>query len=334
MLKKITVLVGAAAALIGVSLFVSACSSLPGDAAASVNGVVISKDDVNHRIDLTRVLFPSEVPEDTESQEFIDYRSLVTKQMVSEEMEKQEADKRGLSVSDQEVEDALAVYVEDKYLGDVEKMQQAFAEQGVSVDDLRAEIRRDILHQKLLDSVHSETVVTEQEVADFYELNKSRYVYPEKRQVRQIVLSDQATAQAAAARIASGEDFATVAAAVSTDSSTASKGGLIGLMSKDQLPAAIADAAFSLSQSEVSQPFQADSKWYIVKVDIVSPASNKTLDELKDDLMLFLTNQRFAQRWRDYSAQLWDTYDIEYADGYEPSEEALEGTGAETQPGQ
>ncbi len=323
MLKKMMIL--AAGAIAGVVLMLtSAGCGLPDNAAASVEGVIITKDDVQHRIDITSVLFPTEVPEDRESQEFIDYRNNVTKQLVSEEMEKQEAEKRDIVVTPDEIEESLTIYIEDKYFGNVEKMEEAFAEQGISVDDLRAEIERDLRHQKLLDAIHEETTITDEEVAAFYEENKGKYIYPEKRQVRQIVVADEASAQAAVARVAAGEEFADVAAEVSRDGATASKGGLVGLVSKEQLPADISQVAFSLGRGEVSQPFQSGPGWYVLKVEIITPPSNKTLDDLKDELSYYMRNQKFAQHWKDYSAELWETYDIKYADGYQPPEPETE----------
>jgi foldase protein PrsA len=320
MLNKLMILVAGVVAGTWLMLSMAGCG-LPEDAAASVNGVIISKDDVQHRIDVTAILFPSEVPEDRESQEFIDYRGNVTKQLVSEEIERQEAEKRGISVSPDEIEESLTIYVEDKYFGDVEKMEEAFAGQGISIDDLRAEIERDLRHEKMLDAVHEETTITDEEVESFYNENKARYVYPERRQIRQIVVPDQAAAQAAAARIAGGEDFTAVASEVSVDGATAANGGLVGMVSQDQLPADIGQRAFSLDMNSVSEPFQSGSSWYIIKVEIITPASNKTFDEIKDELSFYLRNQKFAQRWKDYSAELWDEYDIEYAEGYEPPPE-------------
>ncbi len=323
----------AAAAAVVMLLTVIGCGLSENDA-ASVNGVPISKEAVDHRIELTRILFPSEVPADTESQEFLDYRGKVTKQLVSEEIERQEAEKRGLSVSDEEVEDALGIYVEDKYLGNVEKMEQSFADQGVSVDDLRDEIRRDLLHQKLLNSVRDETEVTDEEVAQFYEENRDRYVYPEKRQVRQVVCNDQATAQQAASRLTAGEDITVVAKELSVDAATANRAGLIGMVSRDQLPPKVGEVAFSMQEKQVSQPFQGDdSRWYVLQVDLVTPASNKTLEDLQEELKFYLRNQRCSERWREYSEELWQTYDIKYAEGYTPPPEGESDTGTATTEG-
>ncbi len=307
-----------AAAAIAVS---TAGCGLPDDAAASVNGAIITKDEVQHRIDVTAVLYPNEVPEDRESQEFIDYRGNVTKQLVSEEMERQEAEERGVSVTADEIEESLTIYVEDKYLGDVEKMEEAFANDGISVDELRAEIERDLLHQKMLDSFHEETTISEEEVQAFYEQNKAKYIHPEQRQVRIITTATEDEAAAALARISAGEEFSAVAMEVSIDGATAQKGGLIGLVDRKSLPENVADAAFGLSYNQVSQLFQNGSGWSIVKVEIILPESNQTFDDLKDELTFFLRNQKFSERWKEYSAELWDTYDIEYAEGYEPPEE-------------
>lgn len=319
MFRKSVILVMGVLAAAAIAVSTAGCG-LPDDAAASVNGVIITKDDVKHRIDIAAILYPQEVPADRESQEFLDYRGNVTKQLVSEEMEKQEAEKRGISVSTDEIEESLTIYVEDKYLGDVEKMEEVFANDGVSIDELRAEIERDLLHQKMLDSFHEETTISDEEVRAFYDQNQANYVHAERRQLRIITTATEAEAEAALARITAGEQFATVATEVSLDGATAQKGGLMGMVTADGLSADIGQVAFSMSYGEISQPFQTGSGWSIVKVEIIIPEANQSFEDLKEDLSFYMRNQKFSERWKEYSAELWETYDIEYADGYEPPE--------------
>ena len=318
MLRRSFWAAGLVVAILAAVILVSGCSSLPPDAAATVNGKVISKDDVAARITVAKGLQPASVPTDTGSEDYKNLQRDVTEQLVAEETERQEAEKRNITVSADEVDALIQQVVEDKYLGSIQKMQEDFAKRGLNEDDLRQELLRRLLHQKILDSLRAEVPVSEDEIRAQYNANIGNYVYPEKRQVRQIVVSTQAAAESAASRLAAGEDMTTVAKQVSIDTKTKDNGGNLGLVTRDALPKAVGDVAFSLQAKQVSAPFLADQRWYIVKVEIITPASNKTYDEVKSDLMKFASNQKLAERYKTYVEEVKASYDVQYADGYEP----------------
>src|SRR5574341_1304828 len=77
-------------------------------------------------------------------------------------------------------------------------------------------------------------------------------------------------AQAAIARLEDGEDFAVVAADVSTDTETAYRGGNLGWIEKDSETgrgAAFDEALFALGAGEISDPVQDEAGlWHIIKV--------------------------------------------------------------------
>lgn len=63
-----------------------------------------------------------------------------------------------------------------------------------------------------------------------------------------------------------GADFEQLARTNSTDTTTAATGGQLGWSTREELPPAITEAAFSLQLGEVSQPVQTDFGWHIVRV--------------------------------------------------------------------
>ncbi|MFA6000962.1 MAG: peptidyl-prolyl cis-trans isomerase [Thermoleophilia bacterium] len=305
---------------IAAAFLAAGCSNVPDNAAATVNGKVITKDEVADRIRVGGAINPASVPSDTQSEEFKRIQSGTTEQMVAEEVEMQEAEKRGITVTPDEIEPIVDQVIEDKYLGSLQKMQEDFAKRGLKEDDLRKEILRRILHQKVLESLRGEVPVSDAEVQAQYDDNKGNYVYPEKRQVRQVVLADEATANSVMTRIAAGEDMAVIAGQSSIDSKTKTNGGLVGLVPQAALPKAVGDVAFSLPVHQVSTPFKADLGWYVVRVELITPASNQTFDSVKDDLRKYMSNQKLAERYKVYVEEVKAEYDIEYADDYAPRE--------------
>ncbi len=89
----------------------------------------------------------------------------------------------------------------------------------------------------------------------------------EEVHARHILVATLADAQAARDRIVNkGEDFATVAKEVSTDTSTKDKGGDLGWFPKDQMVKEFSDVAFSLQVNEISQPVQTTYGYHIIQV--------------------------------------------------------------------
>ncbi len=310
------------------------CSSLPDNAAASVNGVIITKAGVANRIRVIKGMEPQYVPSNSQGSGYNQLQRDVTEQLVGEELEKQLCQKRGITVSDKEIDPLVKQIVDDQYYGDASKMEKDFAKRGVTIQDLRDNLRAQLLHKKLLASIEAEVPVSDAEVQALYNKNKSSYVYPEKRQVRQIVVADQAAAQQVENQLAGGQDFATLAGKVSIDGSTKSKGGLVGLVTQPALPPAIGQAAFSMQRDQVSAPIQSVLGWYIIKIDIIEPASNRTYDQVKDQLKQMLQTDKMSQHYNDVTAQFKKSSDVEFADGFSPkAHTASHATATSTQPG-
>jgi peptidyl-prolyl cis-trans isomerase D len=113
--------------------------------------------------------------------------------------------------------------------------------------------------------------------------------------VRHILVADQTTADEVYALLKAGEDFATLAATYSTDSSK-DNGGDIGWISKGATVPEFETAAFSMDVGEISEPVQSQYGYHIIQVlghemrplsadeysKAVDDAFNAFLDELRN----------------------------------------------------
>jgi peptidyl-prolyl cis-trans isomerase D len=129
--------------------------------------------------------------------------------------------------------------------------------------------------------------VSDADVKKSYEDNLKQYITPERRHIQQIVFPTMAQAQAASARIKSGISFATIATErglklSDIDLGTVPKSGIID--------PAVADAAFSLKQGEVSGPVQGQFGVVIVTVLQIEAGETKPLSVvapfIRDDIAL------------------------------------------------
>ena len=131
--------------------------------------------------------------------------------------------------------------------------------------------------------------VTDAQIQQQYDANKSTYVIPEKRDVQQIDFKTMAEAQAGRAKIASGTTFDALAAERGLKPEQTS----LGTLAEDELPDADrAKAIFALPQGEVSQPIKTGFGGFVLaRVSKIAPGSTKTLADVKEELRKTLTAQ-------------------------------------------
>ena len=126
-----------------------------------------------------------------------------------------------------------------------------------------------------------------------YKDQSSRFDQPKRVRARHILVKVAAGApaeadaaakqkvEAAAARVAKGEDFGLVAGAVSEDAATKARGGDLGFVAEGMVEKAFADAAFALEQGKVSPPVRTAAGWHVIRADQVVPAKKVSLEEAR-----------------------------------------------------
>jgi parvulin-like peptidyl-prolyl isomerase len=113
-------------------------------------------------------------------------------------------------------------------------------------------------------------------------------------------------------RLQKGEDFATLAAEVSTDEITKQYGGDLGWLPQGILLPELDQAAFSLPEGNVSKPIVTTTGYYIIKVAEID--NNKAIDDYYRQILAsnafsnWFTKQRDATEIRRYLDQAKATW--------------------------
>lgn len=134
---------------------------------------------------------------------------------------------------------------------------------GLREGELRELIRGDILQRKLVESLRAEVPTTAEQI-----------------HARHIVLGTEEDARAALERLQAGEDFAALAAEVSTDTLTKDEGGDLGWLPRGARIEAFDEVAFALEVGGRSEVVQVGSAWEIIEV--LEREADRELEE--DDL--------------------------------------------------
>ena len=249
------------------------------DVWAVVNGKQIARAEVE-KYYRTRV--NAEAPEPSQ-EEALSLKLSILDELVNNEIMLERATKMNLIASDAEVEDK---FTESKSPYTEEEFQKKLKDGGLTVDDLKTDIRRQLSVQKLLNrEVIAKIAITDQDITDFYNKNRAQFNVAEPQfHIAQIVITphpdptvhnrknDKATSEADAKRkaalleqkINSGADFAQLSMDYSEDS-TASTGGDIGFIPESALNQSdpiLKKTVLAMKPGEVTQPIAVNKGGY------------------------------------------------------------------------
>ncbi len=254
------------------------------DVWAVVNGTEIKRDEVDKYY---HAQVPAEGQKPTQ-EDTLSQKLNVVEQLINNEILLERAKKLNLEASDGEVEDK---FTEIKSPFTEEEFQRQLKARGMSVDDLKRDLRRQLSIQKLLNrEVAAKITITDQDVVDFYNANLNQFNVAEPQyRISQIVITprkdpqtrnrknDDATNEAEAARkskmlvdkLNSGADFAQLAMDYSEDMNTAAAGGDLGYIpesSLNQSDPVLKKTVLSLKPGQVSQPIVLKDSIRILKL--------------------------------------------------------------------
>ena len=139
-------------------------------------------------------------------------------------------------------------------------------------------------------TLEKEIPITDKELQDAYAQRKQEFVTKAKRSAQVITTPDEAKAQALAAQWKGGADWAAMQAAAQKDG-----GSAVAMTSATQLEfpdAALAKAVFAATLNAVSAPVKGALGWYVIKVTQATPGSEKTFDQVKNELRSRLLEEK------------------------------------------
>lgn len=207
---------------------------------------------------------------------------------------------RTLKIEATDVEINNALSEQRRNLSDAE-FQQEIAKRGMTADDIRAVLRRQLSAQKVLDAeVTGKVNVTDDDVTAFYNANRAQFNFSEPQyRLAQIVVtaakdpqianrrSDDATTPEEArgkvemlmARLKSGDTFSSIATDYSEDPQTAPRGGDLGFVPASaikQAPAPLRSAVLAMKPGSVTTVTQGPN-YTILMLVAQEPAGQREL---------------------------------------------------------
>ncbi|MHC8285822.1 peptidylprolyl isomerase [Pseudomonas sp. XS1P51] len=243
--------------------------------------------------------------------------------LIDRELLWQEAVKRGVVISDAEVQDQVAQT--RQAIGGAEKFARRLEDAGFDDAGFIEYTRRELAARQVFADLTKVAGPDEKQVRAFYEEHRAEMSRPEEVQARHILIkvpkdADASTVEAARLRleemrvkISQGEDFASVARAGSEDAS-ASEGGNLGSFPRGRMMPEFEAAAFALAPGAVSAPVRTPFGWHLIYVQNHLEAADVSEQQGLEMVRAYLARQQQAQARLQVLAQLRASNRIERID--------------------
>lgn len=143
---------------------------------------------------------------------------------------------------------------------------------------------------------------TDADIAQAYKQQSARFAATEKRTLAQVILPDQASANALATKVKGGTAIGDAARASGLEPTTLT--GVEKAAFAQAANAAAADAAFGAAQGAVVGPVRTPLGWAVIRVDTIEQVAGKTLDQARAELTEEVAKIKGAQALADLHDRL------------------------------
>ena len=221
-------------------------------------------------------------------------------------------------------------------LPSLEALQEAVEKSGMSWVDFKNEIKRKLLMQGVISQeVGSRIMLTRNDARKYFEAHPKAFDSPPGVHLAEILISSQKhspaetekLAQKAMAEIQGGARFADVAKELS-DAPSAKDGGDIGFFKQGTIATQIASAIANVDVGEVSKIVKTQYGDMIFKVLEKRVGKTPTFNEVADQVMNYLYNEKVQGSLRGFLTKLRKQSYIRLAPGFVDTGAPLGGDGS------
>ncbi len=221
----------------------------------------------------------------------------------------------GAKIEDKDVEERLQKFREQ--YASVEEFNKVVAESGETLSDFRERLRKQILAVSFgiakRRQFEKEAIVSESEIAQFYQDNQSEWSRPERVKARRIFLPApqdaaaraKAKAQLAAIKdeLALGADFGELAK-LHSQGPEAAEGGVMGWVARGDLVGDLDTALFALPDGGISDVLETEFGVLILKVEQKEAAGTAPYEEVRTEIEPILRGKYAAERFDTWISDL------------------------------
>jgi peptidyl-prolyl cis-trans isomerase SurA len=267
-------------------------------------------------------------------EEMVNLKLNILDEMITQDLLLAKAREGGVEATDVEIDNALA---EQKRSMSEADFQSQLSARGLTLEDIRLTLRREISGRKLIErEVAAKVAITEEDIAAFYNQNRAQFNFTEPHyRLAQILVTpqrdpnvqnrlgdDAATADEArrkadmlTERLRSGGDFSALAMDYSEDPQSVAQGGDLGLVPESSLaslPPALSTAVRSM-QPGTASTLSVGPNYIVLMVIAREPAGVRELGTatVRDGIRDLLQNRRQQLLQQAYLTHLRESASVD-----------------------
>lgn len=297
----------------------AAVQALAADAAVSVDGIVLKKNELDKKVQAQMKLYQDKIPADRKNEVRAGLKKQLTEDFVMKTLLANETKRRNLTATDKEIQSAMDQIKAN--LPPDKNLKEFLKENNVSREDVALGVR---IQKLVAMETGGKFKPTEKEIGKFYADNKDKFTTEESVHVRHILVAmdakdDEKTKAEKKAKIEdlrkqvlAGADFAEVAKK-NSDCPSKENGGDLGEIKRGQTVKLFEDAAFSQEIKAVGPVVSTEFGHHVLQVLGRTPAHTVGLGEVKEQISLYLEQQKQADAFSKMMARLKKNAVIQYS---------------------
>jgi len=307
-----------------------------------VNGDIFTKSDLEQRqiAALRQKGQPIDLKSDPNNVQLRKALDEITPQIMVEAIDEmlvvQRGKELGYTLSDTQFKGVLDNIRKENKIETEEQFQAALKAENMSMADLRRNLERSMIAQKVQQNeVLSKIGVTDEEARKYYEAHLKEFTTAPTVTLREILAAvpgdpkvmNVAADEAARARAeeirkrvtTGGESFEKLAADAS-DSPSKANAGLIGPLSVNDLSPELRKLVESMKAGDVSEPVRTARGYQLLKLETITPTATMTLEQAREQISEHVFTdkrkvefQKYLQKLRTQAIIEWKNEDVKRA---------------------
>jgi len=250
------------------------------------------------------------------AEQAVQVRRRVLAEMVDEALIAEQATKMRIRVSSEEVDRALKNMARQNRMSWPEFID-AIEKQGLGLTRYRSELQRQLVRFKVVQAkLQGRLRVSDREIEAFYVQQVRQARAGDRARVSHILVKVAPSSGAAAlaerrrraeailARAKAGAPFAELAKRYSDEQESAGRGGMLGWVDAEELPAELRDVVLGLSAGELGGPVRTADGFHIVRVLGWEASDVRPLEEVREQIRMRLMEEQMEHQERVWLADL------------------------------
>jgi len=278
---------------------------------AFVNDDLITLYELNNKIEETTGKTCEELQSANE-QEFFNIRKAILEQMINEKLANEKIKELELTPTPGQVDNYIE-NIKEYNKWTQEDLVAQLQKEGLSFEKFREKLKADLANRNLIDvEVREKTVITEEQIEEYYNSHKKEYERPGRVHIASIYLVPDPSnnldelkkkGEDLLKRLQKGEDFADLAREFSNGPG-ANEGGDLGNIPLTDVDPKIMEVINSLKEGETSSLIDMGNRFQIIKLIKKTETEWVPLEDVKTDISELLYNEKTKARFDNYMQEL------------------------------